>query len=94
MKEVYTVGEAIEIVLEKCKDSPLLVATLSRLFFEMEKIQLAKEKLKLWEEIDLMFHGYWRNDLDNLTKLVESNLVKIKESLCIEYVEGEWKCKE
>jgi len=94
MKEAYTVGEAIEIVLEKFSKSPLLVAALSSVFFEMEKTQVEKEKLQLWKDIDLMFHGYWRNDLDNLTKLLENNLAKIKKSLCVEYVDGGWKCKE
>ena len=94
MKEAYTVGEAIEIVLEKFSKSPLLVAALSSVFFEMEKTQVEKEKLQLWRDIDLMFHGYWRNDLDNLTKLLENNLAKIKKSLCVEYVDGGWKCKE
>lgn len=94
MKEAYTVGEAIEIVLEKFSKSTLLVAALSSVFFEMEKTQVEKEKLQLWKDIDLMFHGYWRNDLDNLTKLLENNLAKIKKSLCVEYVDGGWKCKE
>lgn len=92
--EGYTAGEAIEAVLKKFSNSPLLVAALSSLFFVMKETGQEKEKLKLWEDIDLMFHGYWRNDLDNLTKLLENNLVKIRESLGVEYYNGEWRSKQ
>lgn len=62
--------------------------------FELGQQELEAVKLKLWKEIDLMFHGYWRNNLENLTKEVQENLVRMRELFGVEHVDGEWKSKQ